>query len=186
MVYQFLLDSFLSTLSSFQNLSFPMDRIPPLPSSPNVIFHLLKPSMVDLARFVLDPFFVGSSKDDVFSFSTKRLALMVDTVPLHSWSFSKSSEKNIHTRPSVLDAYLTWFNWVEGTFAPLWREVGIYNAIYLSRTSLQADNLLLATTLYFWSSTSNTFLFWLDPFTLFLFDMAATLFYAWRITLMAW
>ncbi|XP_020080654.1 uncharacterized protein LOC109704314 [Ananas comosus] len=83
------------------------------------------------------------------------------------------TRKSLRTWPSTSEAYLTWLDRVEAAFGDFWQEVGIYEAIQLSRHSPIVDNLLLAAALCFWSPASNVFLFKRGPFTPTLFDVAA-------------
>nr|CAD1829219.1 unnamed protein product [Ananas comosus var. bracteatus] len=66
-----------------------------------------------------------------------------------------------------LRAYLAWLDRVEATFGDFWREVGIYEAIELSRHPLIADNVLLL------APASNVFLFKREPLIPTLLDVAA-------------
>lgn len=84
---------------------------------------------------LLDPSFVETLAPENFSLSTDGLFLMVDTIYLHSWYALKSSGKSLRTWPSISDAYLVWLERVEESYSNLWREVGIYEAIQLLKTS---------------------------------------------------
>nr|CAD1817229.1 unnamed protein product [Ananas comosus var. bracteatus] len=154
-----------------------MASLRPLPSSPNLDYILLRQFVkMDPSRFVLGSPFVDDPIPKDFSLSTEGLPLMADAIHLSSWyvsTTSKSSGKSLRTWPSVSNAYLAWLNHVEASYADFWREVGIYEAIQLSRTPPIADNLLLAAALCFWSHVSNTFLFRGGPFTPTLLDVVA-------------
>nr|CAD1817144.1 unnamed protein product [Ananas comosus var. bracteatus] len=154
-----------------------MASLRPFPLSPNLDYILLHQFVeIDPSRFVLGPSFVDDAIPKDFSLSTEGLPLMADAIHLSSWyvsTTSKSSGKSLRTWPSVSNAYLAWLNHVEASYADFWREVEIFEAIQLSRTPSIANNLFLATTLYFWSHVSNTFLFKGGHFTPTLLDVVA-------------
>nr|CAD1843998.1 unnamed protein product [Ananas comosus var. bracteatus] len=130
-----------------------MAPLPSLPSSLFLDYTILRKFVeIDPSRFVLGPSFVDDPIPEDFLFSVEGLPLMVDAIHLSSWYVSttpKSSRKSLRTWPSVSEAYLPWLDRVEASYADLWREVEIYEAIQLSRTPSTADNLLLAAALCF-------------------------------------
>ncbi|CAL2240046.1 unnamed protein product [Prunus armeniaca] len=91
----------------------------------------------------------------------------------HTWVSKNLS----HSFPSseVRNSAVKWSDWIDrllprhGTH---WKRSGIYDAILLSRHSINRDENLLAAALCFWNSTSNTFDFRLGPMTPTLLDMA--------------
>lgn len=137
-----------------------MASILPFPLSYSLEYNLFRQYVEsDLSRLVLGPLFVGFPIPENLPFSTNGLSLMAEAIHLQSSYASKSSGKSLRTWPNVSDAYLAWLDQVEASYTDLWHEVGIYEAIQLSRVPSQTDNLLLAAALYFCSPTPNTFFF---------------------------
>ncbi|CAL2230076.1 unnamed protein product [Prunus armeniaca] len=68
-----------------------------------------------------------------------------------------------------------WADWIDRLlprFGAHWKRAGIYDAILLSRQSINRDENLLAAALCFWNSASNTFDFRIGPMAPTLLDMA--------------
>ncbi|CAL2245406.1 unnamed protein product [Prunus armeniaca] len=91
----------------------------------------------------------------------------------HSWVSKNLS----HSFPSseVRNSPVKWADWIDRLlprFGAHWRRAGIYDAILLSRQSINRDENLLAAALCFWNSASNTFDFRIGPMAPTLLDMA--------------
>ncbi|CAL8152488.1 unnamed protein product [Prunus armeniaca] len=93
-------------------------------------------------------------------------------------SFHTWVSKNLsHSYPSseMRNNAVSWSDWIDkllprhGTY---WKKAGIYDAILLSRNSVNRDENLLAAALSFWNSASNTFDFRLGPMSPTLLDLA--------------
>ncbi|CAL8119887.1 unnamed protein product [Prunus armeniaca] len=70
---------------------------------------------------------------------------------------------------------MRWSDWIDRPLprhGAYWKKVGIYDAILLSRNSVNRDENLLAAALCFWNSTSNIFDFRLGPMSPTLLDLA--------------
>ncbi|XP_020108578.1 uncharacterized protein LOC109724242 [Ananas comosus] len=149
-----------------------MALVAPLPSHSSLDYTILK-SFVDLdpSRFILGPSLTDEPFPADFHFTSDGLPLRKATY-LQYWYSSASTGKSLRTWPSISEPYLAWLDRVEAAFGDFWWEVGIYEAIELSRHPLIADNLLLAAALCFWSPASNIFLFRRGPLTPTLFDVA--------------
>nr|CAD1844247.1 unnamed protein product [Ananas comosus var. bracteatus] len=120
-----------------------MAPLPPLPTRPSLDYTLLKPYLD------MDPsrFILGPS--------------FTEEPPVDDFPFSEE------------DAYLAWLDHVEATYGDFWKEIGVYEAIQLSRKPPIADSLLLASALCFWSPVSNVFLLKAGPLSPTLLDVAA-------------
>ncbi|KAI5317384.1 hypothetical protein L3X38_037091 [Prunus dulcis] len=108
---------------------------------------------------------------------------------LHPYA-PKNLDKNVlHLFENTLFLGPHWFGSVPGEIAALlkedaeaplllprheayWKKVGIYDAILLSKNSINRDENLLAAALCFWNSASNTFDVRLGPMTPTLLDLA--------------
>ncbi|KAM1614706.1 hypothetical protein ACFX13_024250 [Malus domestica] len=69
-------------------------------------------------------------------------------------------------------AWAWWVDELEPTFKKKWMNNGIYELIMLSKTTIIAKPELLATSLLFWNSSTNTFDFCMGPRSLTVLDMA--------------
>ncbi|CAL9011984.1 unnamed protein product [Prunus brigantina] len=70
---------------------------------------------------------------------------------------------------------IKWVDWIDRLlprYGTHWRGAGIYDAIILSRQSINMDENLLAAALCFWNSASTTFDFRIGPMAPTLLDMA--------------
>ncbi|CAL9018580.1 unnamed protein product [Prunus brigantina] len=63
-------------------------------------------------------------------------------------------------------------HWLLPRYVPHWKRAGIYDAILLSKQSINRDENLLAAALCFWNFASNTFDFRIGPMAPTLLDMA--------------
>ncbi|CAL9012419.1 unnamed protein product, partial [Prunus brigantina] len=91
----------------------------------------------------------------------------------HTW-VSKNLSRS-YPSSEVRNSTVKWANWIDKLlprYGAHLKRVGICDAILLSKQSTNRDENLLATTLCFWNSTSNTFNFHLGLMTPTLLDMA--------------
>ncbi|CAL2257097.1 unnamed protein product [Prunus armeniaca] len=91
----------------------------------------------------------------------------------HSW-VSKNLSRSFPSS-EVRNSPVKWADWIDRLlprFGAHWRRAGIYDAILLSRQSINRDENLLAAALCFWNSASNTFDFRIGPMAPTLLDMA--------------
>ncbi len=123
-------------------------------------------------HFFLGLSFIEDPDKHTFPFLTDGIPLTVDIVFLSSWPSNMPSGGSLRTWLTVPDTYLQWINRIQAAYEDLWKEIGIFDTIQLSRNAYQADHLLLASALYFWSPRSNTFFFLSDTFTPILIDVA--------------
>ncbi|CAL8090254.1 unnamed protein product [Prunus armeniaca] len=75
----------------------------------------------------------------------------------------------------VRNSPVKWEDWIDRLlpkYGTHWKRAGIYDAILLSKQSVNRDENLLAAALCFWNSASNTFDFRVGPMALTLLDMA--------------
>ncbi|BBN68185.1 hypothetical protein Prudu_320S000300 [Prunus dulcis] len=75
----------------------------------------------------------------------------------------------------VRNSPVKWADWIDRLlprYGGHWRRAGIYDAILLSKQSINRDENLLAAALCFWNSASNTFDFRVGPMAPTLLDMA--------------
>ncbi|KAI5335110.1 hypothetical protein L3X38_025243 [Prunus dulcis] len=91
----------------------------------------------------------------------------------HTWVSKNLS----HSYPSseVRNNAVSWSDWIDRLLprhGVYWKKAGIYEAILLSKNSVNRDENLLAAALCFWNSASNTFDFRLGPMTPTLLDLA--------------
>ncbi|XP_008222865.1 PREDICTED: uncharacterized protein LOC103322714 [Prunus mume] len=91
----------------------------------------------------------------------------------HSWVSKNLS----HSFPSseVRNSPVKWSDWIDRLlprFGAHWKRAGIYDAILLSKQSINRDKNLLAAALCFWNSASNTFDFRIGLMAPTLLDMA--------------
>ncbi|CAL8091253.1 unnamed protein product [Prunus armeniaca] len=82
---------------------------------------------------------------------------------------------HVFTSSEVRNSSVKWVDWIDKLlprYEPHWKWAGIYDAILLSKQSVNRDENLLATALCFWNSASNTFNFRIGPMAPTLLDMA--------------
>ncbi|XP_021823347.1 uncharacterized protein LOC110764646 [Prunus avium] len=95
------------------------------------------------------------------------------TLAFHTW-VSKNLSRSYPTS-EVRNNTVKWSDWIDRLLprpGDHWKKAGIYNAILLSKHSVNMDENLLATALCFWNSASNTFNFRVGPMAPTLLDMA--------------
>ncbi|CAL2270311.1 unnamed protein product [Prunus armeniaca] len=91
----------------------------------------------------------------------------------HSW-VSKNLSRSFPSS-EVRNSPVKWADWIDRLlprFGAHWKRAGIYDAILLSKQSINRDENLLAAALCFWNSASNTFDFRIGPMAPTLLDMA--------------
>ncbi|CAL8995333.1 unnamed protein product [Prunus brigantina] len=91
----------------------------------------------------------------------------------HTW-VSKNLSRSFPSS-EVRNSPVKWVDWIDRLlprFGAHWRRAGIYDAILLSKQSINRDENLLAAALCFWNSASNTFDFRIGPMAPTLLDMA--------------
>ncbi|CAL2230240.1 unnamed protein product [Prunus armeniaca] len=91
----------------------------------------------------------------------------------HSW-VSKNLSRSFPSS-EVRNSSVKWVDWIDRLlprYGPYWKRAGIYDAILLSKQSVNRDENLLAAALCFWNSASNTFDFRIGPMTPTLLDIA--------------
>ncbi|CAL8156907.1 unnamed protein product [Prunus armeniaca] len=91
----------------------------------------------------------------------------------HSW-VSKNLSQSFPSS-EVRNNSVKWVDWIDRLlprYGPHWKQAGIYDAILLSKQSVNRDENLLAAALCFWNSASNTFDFHICPMAPTLLDMA--------------
>ncbi|XP_034198185.1 uncharacterized protein LOC117613720, partial [Prunus dulcis] len=91
----------------------------------------------------------------------------------HSW-VSKHLSRSFPSS-EVRNSPVKWADWIDRLlprYGGHWRRAGIYDAILLSKQSINRDENLLAAALCFWNSASNTFDFRVGPMAPTLLDMA--------------
>ncbi|CAL8175050.1 unnamed protein product [Prunus armeniaca] len=91
----------------------------------------------------------------------------------HSWVSKNLSRSFPYSE--VRNNLVKWANWIDKLlprYGAHWRRAGIYDAILLSKQSINIRENLLAATLCFWNSANNTFDFRVGPVTPTLLDMA--------------
>ncbi|KAI5333564.1 hypothetical protein L3X38_023696 [Prunus dulcis] len=91
----------------------------------------------------------------------------------HSW-VSKNLSRSFPSS-EVRNSPVKWADWIDRLlprYGGHWRRAGIYDAILLSKQSINRDENLLAAALCFWNSASNTFDFRVGTMAPTLLDMA--------------
>ncbi|CAL9004407.1 unnamed protein product [Prunus brigantina] len=91
----------------------------------------------------------------------------------HTW-VSKNLSRSFPSS-EVRNSPVKWVDWIDRLlprYGPHWKRAGIYDAILLSKQSINRDENLLAAALCFWNSASNTFDFRVGPMAPTLLDMA--------------
>ncbi|VVA41671.1 PREDICTED: aminotransferase, partial [Prunus dulcis] len=91
----------------------------------------------------------------------------------HSW-VSKNLSRSFPSS-EVRNSPVKWADWIDRLlprYGGHWRRAGIYDAILLSKQSINRDENLLAAALCFWNSASNTFDFRVGHMAPTLLDMA--------------
>ncbi|KAI5313165.1 hypothetical protein L3X38_042339 [Prunus dulcis] len=91
----------------------------------------------------------------------------------HTW-VSKNLSRS-YPSSEVRNSLVKWADWIDRLlprYGAHCKRAGIYDAILLSKQSINREDNLLADALCFWDSTSNTFNFRLGPMTPTLLDMA--------------
>lgn len=91
----------------------------------------------------------------------------------YSWVNKNLSRSFLSTE--VRNSLVKWADWIDKLlpkFGAHWKRAGIYDAILLSKQSINRDENLLAAALCFWNSASNTFDFRVGPMAPTLLDMA--------------
>ncbi|CAL9013694.1 unnamed protein product [Prunus brigantina] len=91
----------------------------------------------------------------------------------HTW-VSKNLSRSFPSS-EVRNSPVKWVDWIDRLlprYGAHWRRAGIYDAILLSKQSINRDENLLAAALCFWNSASNTFDFRVGPMAPTLLDMA--------------
>ena len=74
--------------------------------------------------------------------------------------------------PNLSSEYSDWLNKMEKVQASVWKEMGIYDLVMLSKTGLPYCPLMLVSSLYFWDSAHFTFHLPCGMMTPTLFDIA--------------
>ncbi|CAL2230770.1 unnamed protein product [Prunus armeniaca] len=91
----------------------------------------------------------------------------------HSWVSKNLSRYFLSSE--VRNSSVKWEDYIDKLlprYGPHWKRAGIYDAILLSKQSVNRDENLLAAALCFWNSASNTFDFRIGPMAPTLLDMA--------------
>ncbi|CAL9012728.1 unnamed protein product [Prunus brigantina] len=91
----------------------------------------------------------------------------------HTW-VSKNLSRSFPSS-EVRNSPVKWVDWIDRLlprYGPHWKRAVIYDAILLSKQSINMDENLLAAALCFWNSASNTFDFRMGPMAPTLLDMA--------------
>ncbi|CAL2238070.1 unnamed protein product [Prunus armeniaca] len=91
----------------------------------------------------------------------------------HSW-VSKNLSRSFPSS-KVRNSSVKWVDWIDRLlprYGAHWKRAGIYDAILLSKHSINRDENLLTAALCFWNSASNTFDFRVGPMAPTLLDMA--------------
>ncbi|CAL2277262.1 unnamed protein product [Prunus armeniaca] len=91
----------------------------------------------------------------------------------HTW-VSKNLSRSFPSS-EVRNSSVKWAYWIDrlvSRYGAHWKRAGIYDAILLSKQSINRDENLLAAALCFWNSASNTFDFRIGPMAPTLLDMA--------------
>ncbi|PRQ26136.1 putative protein-serine/threonine phosphatase [Rosa chinensis] len=90
-----------------------------------------------------------------------------------SWSTWSSEFKLPRVWPKLTPEWSKWVPRMEHFFAQKWKDYGIYDSIKMTEQEIHMDRPLLAASLCFWSSATNTIKLPLGPMTPTLLDMAA-------------
>ncbi|XP_062018966.1 uncharacterized protein LOC133735577 [Rosa rugosa] len=90
-----------------------------------------------------------------------------------SWSTWSSEFKLPRVWPKLTPEWSKWVPRMEHFFAQKWKDYGIYDSIKMTEQEIHMDRPLLAASLCFWSSATNTINLPLGPMTPTLLDMAA-------------
>ncbi|CAL9024632.1 unnamed protein product, partial [Prunus brigantina] len=80
-----------------------------------------------------------------------------------------------YSSSEVRNSAVRWFDWIDKLLlrhGAYWKKAGIYDAILLSKNSVNRDENLPVAALCLWNSASNTFDFRLGPMTPTLLDLA--------------
>ncbi|CAL8117091.1 unnamed protein product [Prunus armeniaca] len=91
----------------------------------------------------------------------------------HTWVSKNLSGS--YPSSEVRNSAVKWSKWIDRLllrYGDHWKMAGMYDSILLSKQSVNRDENMLATTLYFWNSASNTFDFRVGPMAPTLLDMA--------------
>ncbi|CAL2276231.1 unnamed protein product [Prunus armeniaca] len=94
------------------------------------------------------------------------------TLASHSW-VSKNLSRSFPSS-EMRNNSVKWADWIDiilPRYGAHWKMAGIYDAILLSKQSINRDENLLAAALCFWNFASNTFDFRVGPMTPTLLDM---------------
>ncbi|KAM5586672.1 hypothetical protein ABKV19_005545 [Rosa sericea] len=90
-----------------------------------------------------------------------------------SWSTWSIELKLPQVWPKLTPEWTKWVPRMEHFFGQEWKKYGIYDSIKVTEQEIQMDRPLLAASLCFWSSATNTINLPLGPMTPTLLDMAA-------------
>ncbi|XP_020421267.1 uncharacterized protein LOC109949604 [Prunus persica] len=97
------------------------------------------------------------------------------TSALASYSWVSKNLSRSFPSSEVRNSPVKWADWIDRLlprYGGHWRRAGLYDAILLSKQSINRDENLLAAALCFWNSASNTFDFRVGPMAPTLLDMA--------------
>ena len=67
--------------------------------------------------------------------------------------FMNKGNRIFRSCPSLSSEYSDWLNKMEKVQTPIWKEMGIYDMVMLSKTGLSYCPLMLVSSLYFWDNT---------------------------------
>ncbi|CAL2256896.1 unnamed protein product [Prunus armeniaca] len=112
---------------------------------------------------------------DLFKEDSEAPLCFQSSIPLASHSWVSKNLSCSYPSSEVRNSAERWSDWIDRLLprrGAYWKKAGNYNAILLSKFSVNRDENLLAAALCFWNSASNTFDFRLGPMTPTLLDLA--------------
>ncbi|CAL2239193.1 unnamed protein product [Prunus armeniaca] len=136
------------------------------------VLHLLENTLV------LGPHWFGSVPKemvDLFKEDAEALLYLQSPVALSSHTWVSKNLSRSCPSSEVRNSAVRWSDWIDRLLprhGAYWKKAGIYDAILLSKSSVNRDENLLAAALCLWNFASNTFNFRLGPMSPTLLDLA--------------
>ncbi|CAL8174389.1 unnamed protein product [Prunus armeniaca] len=127
---------------------------------------------------VLGPHWFGSvlkEMADLFKEDAEAPLCLQSSTALSSHTWVSKNLSHSYPSSEVRNSAVKWSDWNDRLFSrhvAYWKKAGIYDAILLSKNSINKDENLLAAALCFWNSANNTFDFRLGPMSPTLLDLA--------------
>ncbi|KAI5351373.1 hypothetical protein L3X38_004264 [Prunus dulcis] len=112
--------------------------------------------------------YVPEEMADLFKEDAEAPLCFQSSMALASQTWVSKNLSRLYPSSEVRNSAVRWSDWINRLLprhGAYWKKAGIYDAILLSKNSINRDENLLAAALCFWNSASNTFDFRLGPMT---------------------